>query len=282
MTSPVLSPPGSSVPGRAGAVTPPWWRRLPQPLLGVLGLLGLVALGELLPRTGVVSRQFFPTSSDIASALWGEVGRPEFWTALLDTVQGWALGLAIAVVAAIVVGVIIGSSRRLTEFTSSTIEFLRPIPSVALIPLAVLLFGTQIESKLLLVVYAAFWQMLIQVMYGVQDVDPVASDTARSYRLGTWARIRHVTWPTALPYVMTGLRLAAAVALILAVTAELVIGNPGIGQRLAVAQSSGAIPTAYALVVVTGILGVVVNVLFRAVERKALAWHPSQRGEVAL
>lgn len=282
MTSRVLPSPGPSATGRAATRAVPRWQRIPQAALGALGLLGLVALGEVLPRIGLVSRQFFPTSSDIASALWAEVGQSEFWTALLDTVQGWALGLTIAVVAAIVVGVVIGSSHRLTEFTSSTIEFLRPIPSVALIPLAVLLFGTQIESKLLLVVYAAFWQMLIQVLYGVQDVDPVASDTARSYRLGAWARVRHVTWPTALPYVMTGLRLAAAVALILAVTAELVIGNPGIGQRLAVAQSSGAIPTAYALVVVTGLLGVVVNVVFRAVESKFLAWHPSQRGDVAI
>jgi ABC-type nitrate/sulfonate/bicarbonate transport system permease component len=256
-------------------------RGLPQAALGVIGLLALLALGQVLPSAGIVPRRYFPASSDIASALWAEAQREDFWSALLDTVQGWAIGLAIAVVAAVAVGVVIGSSHLLRELTASTIEFLRPIPSVALIPLAVLLFGTQIESKLLLVVYAAFWQMLVQVLYGVQDVDPVARDTARSYRLGAWARTRHVTWPTALPYVMTGLRLAASVALILAVTSELVIGNPGIGQRLAVAQSSGAVPTAYALVVVTGLLGVLVNVGFRAVERRTLSWHPSQRAEVA-
>lgn len=282
MTSRVLSRPGASITGPAGTGRAGPRRTIPQAALGALGLLGLLVVGELIPRTGLVSRRFFPTSSDIASALWAEVGRSDFWGALRDTVQGWALGLAIAVAAAIIIGVAIGSSRRVTELTASTIEFLRPIPSVALIPLAVLLFGTQIQSKLLLVVYAAFWQMLIQVLYGVQDVDPVAADTARSYRLGAWARIRHVTWPTALPYVMTGFRLAAAVALILAVTAELVIGNPGIGQRLAVAQSSGAVPTAYALVVVTGLLGIVVNVGFRAMERRLLAWHPSQRGEVPM
>ncbi|SFL42529.1 ABC transporter permease [Geodermatophilus ruber] len=251
-------------------------------LLGALGLIALVALFEILPRIGVLPAQFFPTSTEIGSALVDELGRSAFWTALLDTLQGWALGLAIAAVAGIVLGIVIGSSPLLRELTASTIEFLRPIPSVALIPLAVLLFGTSIESKLLLVVYAAFWQMLIQVLYGVQDVDPVAQDTARAYRFDFWARVRYVTWPTALPYVMTGLRLSAAVALILAVTAELVIGNPGVGNRLAVAQSSGAIATTYALVVVTGLVGVVVNLLFRFIERRALSWHPSQRGEVAL
>ncbi|MGY1849124.1 ABC transporter permease subunit [Blastococcus sp. SYSU DS1021] len=80
---------------------------------------------------------------------------------------------------------------------------------------------------------------------------------------------------------MTGLRLGAAVALILAVTAELVIGTPGLGQLLNNAQSSGAVAATYAIVVVTGILGVIVNLVFRAVERRALSWHPSQRAEVA-
>jgi ABC-type nitrate/sulfonate/bicarbonate transport system permease component len=199
---------------------------------------------------------------------------------VIDTVQGWALGLTIATVAGVVLGVVVGSLPLLRDVTASTIEFLRPIPSVALIPLAVLLFGNDIRSKLLLVVYAAFWQVLIQVLYGVQDVDPVAADTARSYRLGRWARARHVTWPTALPYVITGVRLAAAVALILAVTAELIIGSPGLGNRLAVAQSSGAIPTVYALVVVTGLLGVLINLMARAAERRVLAWHPAIRAEV--
>jgi ABC-type nitrate/sulfonate/bicarbonate transport system permease component len=251
-------------------------------LLGAIGLVALVVLFEVLPRIGVLPSQFFPTSSEIGAALVDQVGQSSFWVALLDTIQGWALGLLIAAVAGVVLGIIIGSSHWLRELTASTIEFLRPIPSVALIPLAVLLFGTALESKLLLVVYAAFWQMLIQVLYGVQDVDPVAQDTARAYRFSFLARIRYVTWPTALPYVMTGLRLSAAVALILAVTAELVIGNPGLGNRLAVAQSSGAIEATYALVVVAGLLGVLVNLVFRFIERRALSWHPSQRGEVAL
>lgn len=255
-------------------------RGIPPAVLGVLGLLALVAVVEIVPRIGIVPRQFFPPSSEIGSALVEQLGRSEFWTAVLDTMKGWALGLAIASVAGIVLGLLIGMSSFAREFTASTMEFLRPIPSVALIPIAVLLFGTEIESKLLLVVYASFWQVVIQVLYGVQDVDPVAQDTARAYGLGPWARVRYVTWPTALPYVMTGLRLAAAVALILAVTSELVIGNPGLGNLLSNAQSSGAIAATYAIVVVTGILGVIVNIVFRGIEKRALSWHPSQRGEV--
>ena len=149
-----------------------------------------------------------------------------------------------------------------------------------MIPLAVLLYGTELRSTLLLVVYASFWQVLLQVLYGVADVDPVAEDTARSYRLGALARVRHVVWPTALPYVMTGLRLAAAVALVLAVTAELVIGSPGLGAQIEVARSSNAVPDMYALIVVTGLLGVAINVGARALERRLLWWHQSVRREV--
>ncbi|MFC8195246.1 ABC transporter permease [Streptomyces sp. NPDC060006] len=251
-------------------------------LLGASGLAAFLALGEAVPRLGVVDEDYFPPTSRIADAFVTELADEAFWTALGDTLTGWALGLVIAVTAGILAGVLISVTPYLREATASTIEFLRPIPSVALIPLAVLLYGTELRSVLLLVVYASFWQVLVQVMYGVQDVDPVAEETARSYGLGTWARIRHVLWPTALPYVMTGVRLAAAVALILAVTAELVIGAPGLGARIAVAQTSQAVPEMYALVVVTGLLGLLINVGARTVERRALAWHQSVRGEVAV
>ncbi|MDV9168666.1 ABC transporter permease [Streptomyces sp. W16] len=250
--------------------------------LGAGGLAAFLALGEVVPRVGIVKEAYFPPTSRIASAFWDEMKDGAFWSALGDTLTGWALGLAIAVGAGIVAGVLLSVVPYLREATASTVEFLRPIPSVALIPLAVLLYGTELRSVLLLVVYASFWQILIQVLYGVQDVDPVAEETARSYGLGTWARVRHVLWPSALPYVMTGVRLAAAVALILTITAELVIGAPGLGATIMVAQSSQAVPEMYALIVVTGLLGLVINVGARTVERRALAWHQSVRGEVTV
>jgi ABC-type nitrate/sulfonate/bicarbonate transport system permease component len=240
-----------------------------------------VVVLELLPRTGVVAPRYLPPFSAMMRALVEELGSAAFWAALLATLRGWSLGLAIAVIAGIMLGILIGSVRPLRAATASTIEFLRPIPSVALIPLAVLLYGTDIASVLLLVVYASFWQVLIQVLYGVADVDPVARETARSYGFGAWAQIRHVTWPTALPYVMTGIRLAAAVALVLAITAELIIGSPGLGSEIALARSAGAVEQMYALVIVTGLIGVTLNVLARMLERRVLAWHPSVRTEAA-
>jgi ABC-type nitrate/sulfonate/bicarbonate transport system permease component len=259
---------------RAGTAVPAW-------ALGLAGIATLLLVLEIVPRTGVVERRFLPTTSDIAVALAERLADPAFWVALGQTLVTWGTGLAISVGAGVALGVLIGTVPALRALTASTIEFLRPVPSVALIPVAVMLYGNSMRSTLLLVVYASFWQVLIQVLAGVGDVDPVASDTARSYRFSIWTRVRTVVWPTALPYAMTGLRLAASVALILTVTGELLIGTPGIGKLLASARESGAVPSMFALVVVAGLLGLAVNLLARALEHRALFWHPSVRGEVA-
>ncbi|GAA5165479.1 ABC transporter permease [Ornithinimicrobium tianjinense] len=253
----------------------------PPVVLGVAGTLLFLGVWELVPALGLVPAKYLPPPSETLGIFARNLTFVDFWLAVWDTLRGWGLGLAFAASAALVIGLVIGGSGVLRRLTHSTIEFLRPVPSVALIPLAVLLFGFDLESKLMLIVYAAFWQVLIQVLYGVADVDPVARNTARSFGLGYLARVRHVVWPTVLPYLMTGLRLGAAVALILAVTAELVIGNPGLGREIALAQSGGATAPMYALVIATGLLGVLINVVFRAVERRALSWHPSVRAEVA-
>lgn len=248
-------------------------------MLGAGGVAGTAVALEVVPRVLDLPGGTLPPLSEILSALGEEVQARAFWEALLATIEQWALGLALAVVAGILVGAVIGSVPWLRRATASTIEFLRPIPSVALVPLTVLLFGTQLRSAVMLATYAAFWQVLVQTLYGAQDVDPVAGDTARSYGLGPVARARHVLWPTALPYVVTGIRLAASVALILAVTAELVIGSPGLGHEISTAQSGGATALVYGLIIVTGLLGLLVNVGVRAVERRRLAWHISVRGE---
>jgi len=249
--------------------------------LGLAGLATVLAVVEIVPRAGLVSAAYLPPTSRIAAALGTELRDPAFWTAVAETVRGWFTGLCIAMPLALALGLVIGSIPWLRELTASTIEFLRPIPSVALIPVAVLLFGTDLRSTLLLVVYASFWQMLVQVLAGVQDVDPVALDTSRVFGLSRLSRIRHLTWPTTLPFALTGLRLSASVALILAITAELIIGSPGLGSEIGAAQSGGAVATVYALVAVTGLLAVAVNVGARSLERRVLFWHGSVRRDVA-
>lgn len=252
-------------------------RSLSPRILPIIGIAIFALLWEFLPRSGIVGSESLPPLTTVLDVLFDQLMSSDFWIMLSSTLRTWAIGLTIASIAGIAVGILIGLTPTLQKATDSTVEFLRPIPSVALIPLVILVFGTGFESGIMLIVYAAFWQVLVQVVYGVRDVDPVALDTAKVYRLSRISRIRYIIWPTALPYIFTGLRLASAVALVLAVTAELVIGTPGLGADIANARTSGNLPVMYSLVLVAGILGLIINVGARAIEKRAMWWHASVR-----
>ena len=229
-------------------------------------------------QSGLISETSIPPASAALGQLFNQLADGAFWSAVGNTLEGWGLGLLIAVGLGVPLGLLIGSSRWAYRALRVPIEFLRPIPSVALIPLAVLIYGQGLQSKVFLAAFASFWPLLIQTIYGVQDVDPVATDTARSFGLGRAERMWRVTVPSAVPYIATGIRISSAVALILAVTAELVIGAAGLGREINVARSGGNLNVMYALIVATGLLGWLLNLATSAGERRVLHWHPSQRG----
>jgi ABC-type nitrate/sulfonate/bicarbonate transport system permease component len=251
--------------------------RVPDWLLPWASVVGVLVLFDVLPRIGILPRDHFPPISETIGTLVEQLGEADFWEAVGNTLQGWALGLAIAAALAIPIGIVIGSSRMLYRALRGLIEFLRPIPSVALIPLAILIYGTGLQSKVFLAAFACFWQLLVATLYGVQDVDPVATDTARSFGFSRVQRLFRVTLPSAVPYIATGLRIASAVSLILTVTAELVIGSAGLGRSINLARSGGNEELMYALILTTGVLGVLLNWIFMRAERRVLRWHPSQR-----
>jgi ABC-type nitrate/sulfonate/bicarbonate transport system permease component len=240
-------------------------------------VIGVLVLFDVLPRIGLLPRASFPPLFDTLGTLADQLTQSSFWNAVGNTLEGWALGLGIAAAMAIPLGIVIGSGRLLYRACRFLIEFLRPIPSVALIPLAILIYGTGLSSKIFLAVFATFWQLLVQVLYGVQDVDPVATDTARSFGFTRAQRLFRVTLPSAVPYIATGLRIGSAVSLILCVTAELVIGSTGLGRSINVARSGGDVQLMYALTIATGLLGLGLNGVFVWGERRVLHWHPSYR-----
>jgi ABC-type nitrate/sulfonate/bicarbonate transport system permease component len=254
--------------------------RLTSFAIGVLSVLASLALWELISRTGTISEHDLPAMSTTVHALWEMVKTGTFWTQFFQTVRGWAIGLGLAIVLAVPIGIALGSSDFAGAAFRVPIEFLRPIPSAVLIPVLFLTIGTNLKSEIFLATFGAFWPLLVQTMYGVRDVDPIAIDTARSFRLGRLERLYRVTLPSALPYIMTGVRIASTVALILAFTAELFMGQPGLGQALNIASTYGLNDQIYALALATGILGVTIHFVTVAVERRVLRWHPSQRKAV--
>lgn len=243
------------------------------------GILAVFVLWELLSRTDVLPSRYFPPASIVLQTLSDAAVTPAFWTVIGLTLQSWALGLAMAAAIAIPLGVLLGASQRAYQFCRVVIEVLRPIPPVALIPLALLILGASMQMKLLLIVYGAVWPLLMQTIYGVRGVDPQALEMARAYRLRWWQRFFAVRLAGASAFIATGLRISATIALIVTIVAELVGGAPGLGNDILVAQASGADALMYALILVSGALGVAVVMTFQRIERALLFWHPAHRGE---
>jgi len=249
-------------------------------VLGTFGVVIVLAIGEFAPLIGLVRKDVFPPIGDSLSALVTQVQLGAFWIAVGQTMEGWAVGLAIAFVLGVALGALIGANRVIYGALQPTIDFLRSIPGIAALPLAILAFGDFFKEKVFLIVFGAIWYFVIQTTYGVRSVDTVARDTVRSFGFGRLARTRHLVLPSAVPYIATGLRLAASVALAIGVTVELLSGAPGIGQRLFLAsQSVTALPVMYALVIFTGALGIVIQLGCQWLERRVLRWHPSNHGE---
>jgi ABC-type nitrate/sulfonate/bicarbonate transport system permease component len=250
----------------------------------VAGLLAALALWEVLGATGALPSDSFPTLPSTAHAIGTELGGGDGWRAIGETLAGWGLGFVLGSGCAIVVGVAIGLSRFAFRSSIPVIEFMKTIPVIAILPIAILIFGGTLKMEYTLVAFGVFWPLTIQVVYGVRSIDPVARDTATMLGVRGLRRFRLIVLPSASPFIATGLRIAAAVALILAVIAELIGGASGLGREILVAEDSGqsALPIVYALIVITGAVGLLITVVMTRVERRLLRWHerfrPLERG----
>jgi ABC-type nitrate/sulfonate/bicarbonate transport system permease component len=277
---------GDATTGRPASTSPRLPNRTVRQVLArhstaIVVILALLAGWELASRSGLLAVTTFPSMSATARALVDLLVDPAFWHQFGLTVTSWLIGVAIACALGIPAGLLLGRSQFLYRSSRLLVDFLRTIPSVAVIPLITLLVGATMEMKIILVVYGAFWPILIQTVYGVQDTDRVLTDTGRSYRLSNWHRIAFVFLPSTLPYLVTGLRIATVVGLLLAISSEILGSAPGIGLDLALAQSAGALDLTYAYVVFIGLLGVLVNICLNRISRAVLSWHASERKDAS-
>lgn len=245
--------------------------------LGAGTTTAALLIWELASRTGALPSDSVPAMSVVFRQLGTLLGTADYWTALQQTLVGALIGLALVVVIGVPMALAIGALKFVRDSTWLLVEFLKPIPPVAIIPLALLLWGPTASMKIYLVTFGALWPFLIQMVYGVSQVDPVHRLMSRSYRLGGWTTATRVTFPAVLPYAMTGLRVSASIAIIVSVVTELVGGAPGLGRDIVVAQSASDLPTVYALIVTTGVLGIAVSSFLGAIEQRILFWHPSHR-----
>jgi ABC-type nitrate/sulfonate/bicarbonate transport system permease component len=256
----------------AGHGTAP--RRLPARLACAVSAVGCA---QALVSTGVISSSAVSAPSAIIRALGALIPTGGFWSSTGATIASWAIGLAISLAVAVPVGLALGGSDLAYRMSRFTIDFLRTIPPVALIPLVLLLYGATPTMALVLIVFGSVWPVLLQSMYGVHQVDPVARDVARAYQFRRREVVRDVVLPSAAPFIATGIRIAATMSLLLAVGAELIGGAPGLGQSISAAEENGTIPQMYAYIVVSAVLGVLINLALLRLERRTLRWHPAHR-----
>lgn len=217
------------------------------------------------------------TPSDTVRALVDELRSgalsDEVGTTLATYVQGFAIAIAVGAG----LGVVIGSSRTLRDATSVVLEFLRPIPGVALIPVGFLLFDVGIATHRFVIAYAATWPILIHTLYAVRGSDRMLHEVARTSGITRLGRFVRVTLPAALPGIATGVRVSASIALLVCVTAEWVVGSEGIGWYMRQQQVAFQLPEMYAAVLLTALLGYAINVALRATERRWVFWVGEER-----
>lgn len=244
---------------------------------GIAGVLLALAIWQVLTVTKVLDQTAVPTATTTISTLWRSLGTGHLWSGVGQTLEGTAIGFGLGVVLGVAVGVLIGLNDIAYRATFLTIEFLKTIPVIAVLPLAVLIYGTTLKMKVLLVTFGVFFPMVIQTSYGVRSIDPVVGDTARSFGLGRVMRFLWVTLPSAAPFMATGMRLAAAAALLLDVLSEIVAGGSGLGLQILQGQAGGDISYTYALILLVGIIGMIVVVGLTAIERRVMHWHELYR-----
>ena len=239
--------------------------------------IGLVVLlAELAIQVFELTDSVSPPSETLP-ALGEGIASGELSGALRITLGTYAGGLVLAIVVGVPVGVLIGSSRLLLDATFVVLEFLRPIPAVALIPLAFLFFGTGSEMRRYIVAYAAVWPILVNTLYGVRGSDRILHEVALASGVSRFGRLVRVTLPAALPSIATGIRVSASIGLLVAVTAEFFFGSGGIGAYMQRQQLAFKLPEMYAAVLLTALLGYTVNVVVRLAERRVIRWTGEER-----
>jgi ABC-type nitrate/sulfonate/bicarbonate transport system permease component len=246
-------------------------------LIGAEIVTPLVLLAILWIWTANAQSYYFPPLADVLQAFADTWVFERFTQDVVPSLTRLAIGYVIAVVVGISLGVVLGQRPALRRMATPIIEFLRAIPAPALIPFAILVFGVENDSKIFLIAVVCVFPILLNAMDGVAGVEPTLLDTTKVYRIGAVDRLRYVVLPAAAPQIFAGMRTSLSLSLILMVISEMVASTNGIGYFILQAQRSFAITEMWSGILLLGVLGYVLNVLFTVVERRILAWHIGAR-----
>lgn len=197
---------------------------------------------------------------------------------LLATLWRQMLGYLLAAVLGISMGLAMGYYRPLYNLFEPLVEVLRPIPGPAYLPILILFVGIGHEMKVVLILLASFFPILLNTYSGVRAIDRVQFDTARTLGLSTFQTFRELVLPAASPHILTGMRISLAISLILAILGEMIVSNDGLGYFTLLAQRTFKIPDMYAGIFTLAVFGYLLNRLFLIVEARVIRWHNESTG----
>jgi len=239
---------------------------LPAALVALWWALSINSTSFFVPRPGPLVSTFIDT--------WVS---DRFTTDVVPSLTRFAVGVTLAILLGIGAGVLIGTLTWVRRVTEPVLEFFRAIPPPVLVPVLMIILGASDTMKVSVIAFGAVWPVLLNTVEGVRAVDSVLSDTSRTYRINGVARFRHLVLPSASPQIMTGVRQALSVGLILMVVSEMFASSSGLGFTIVQFQRSFAVDQMWSGIVLLGLIGVLLSALFHLTERRVLRWYHAQR-----
>ena len=261
--------------GRPGGRSP--WRRV---LLTIGPAVTLVLLWELATRS--FPSPFFPPPGEIVLRLYENwfSGPPSamfttesFWADVAPSATRALVGWGVASLVGVVVGAVAGLWRSAAAFIDPPVNFIRSLPKPALVPIFLIVFGGTDAMRLAFIAFGCIWPVLLNTMQGVRSVDLTYRETARAFHIPGWKTFFRVVLPAASPKIFAGMRVSLSIGLILMVISEWMLTSSGLGFFLIDAQRRFQVLDLWAAMVLLGLIGYLLNVLFVLAEKRALGWH---------
>ncbi len=242
-------------------MTSGWWKGLVAPA-------ALIAAAEIAMRVWGSASMSLAAPSDIAVALAKGLADGSVLHATGQTLAAAGAGLALGGLAGLAIGVLFGLVRTVDRLMEVTVEAIRPIPSVAILPLAMLMFGFGYSMEIAIVAFSCLWPIMIYTRSAMAGIEPRLMEVSRALGLSSWDRIVKIVLPAALPRILLAFRLAAAIALVVAVTVEIAINPLGLGYGILVAQQGLQPDLMLAYLAWIGIVGWAVNALMLVAQQR--------------
>ncbi len=234
---------------------------------------GFVASWQFVADHRLVSPVFLPGPDRAWGALTRGLGGGALTANFLATVRRMILGWIIASAIGVVIGAGIGTSPGLRAYLGPLLEFLRPLPASAVIPVAIAVLGLSDGMVLAVVAFGSLWPVLLATVHGFATVEPRLYEVARALQLSRLATVSRIALPSASPDILAGMRLGLTVALILSVVCEMLAARQGLGNWILLASRSFRAADLYAGVILLGALGYASSALVTRIERRVLGWR---------